>query len=153
MRNPAYDELPFAKKSSGLRSFARRQRAAFALLTLLLLLVPAAHAAGNEAERGRQLFAKRCSQCHALDRNKTGPRLGGVYGRRAGSVPGFKYSKALQKAGFVWDAARLDRWLTDPESVVPHTKMDYPGSEAAERAAIIQYLKENSPQSKPQSKP
>ena len=123
------------------------------LLTLLLALAAAARGADDEAERGKQAFDKRCTSCHALDRNKKGPRLGGVYGRQAGTEPGFKYSKALKNAGFVWNAAQLDRWLTDTESVVRHNNMDFAVARASERAAIIQYLKENSPQTQSQSQP
>src|ERR1700759_1056486 len=55
------------------------------------------HAYGDaDAERGKQLFEKRCTGCHSLDQNKEGPHLRGVYGRHAGRLPGFTYSAALQ---------------------------------------------------------
>ncbi len=68
-------------------------------------------------KRGQDLFVRRCSGCHAPDFDKEGPRLRGVYGRRAAGVPGFAYSKAMKKLKFRWDDAQLDRWLQDPDAV------------------------------------
>jgi cytochrome c len=96
------------------------------------------------ASEGRQLFEKRCTGCHSLDSDKEGPRLRGVYGRKAGSVPGFAYSDALRSANFVWDADSLNRWLTSTESVVHDNDMDFSVPKAEERAAIIQFLRESS---------
>jgi cytochrome c len=56
---------------------------------------------------GKALFEKRCSGCHALDRDKEGPRLGGVYGRTAGSLESFPYSEALKKSGIKWTEENL----------------------------------------------
>jgi cytochrome c len=86
------------------------------------------------------LFEKRCGGCHSLDNDKEGPRLRGVYGRNAGSVPTFKYSDALKAARFTWDAATLDRWLSDTGSVVPDNDMDFHVPRADERADIIEFL-------------
>ena len=61
------------------------------LLTLALLVFPKISRAADDGEAGKQLFEKRCTGCHALDRNKEGPRLGGVYGRPAGTAPSFNY--------------------------------------------------------------
>lgn len=96
------------------------------------------------AVSGQELFAKRCGGCHSLDRDKEGPRLRGVYGRRAASVESFGYSEALKKSQLRWDDETLDRWLTDSEALVPNTDMTFRVPEAAERSAIIQYLKETS---------
>ena len=70
-----------------------------------------------DASHGRQLFGERCSGCHALDSNKTGPMLGGVVGRKAGSASGYGYSPALNSAGLIWSADNLDRWLADPRKI------------------------------------
>lgn len=91
--------------------------------------------------RGKELFEKRCGGCHSLDNDKEGPHLRGVYGRKAGSVPGFKYSDAMKNASLTWDAASLDRWLTDTESVVPDNDMDFHVPKADERADIIEFLR------------
>src|SRR5713226_6326205 len=76
-----------------------------------------------ETSPGKQMFEKRCTGCHALDNEKTGPRLRGVYGRPAGSVPSFPYSEAIRNSRVIWDGSSLDRWLTDPDAFVPDNDM------------------------------
>ena len=92
------------------------------------------------ADDGRNIFVKRCSGCHALDINKEGPRLGGVFGRRAGTVPDFGYSDALRKSGIVWDERRLMKWLENPQAVVPGSDMEFRVADANERLALVRYL-------------
>ncbi|MGH8336515.1 MAG: c-type cytochrome [Gammaproteobacteria bacterium] len=70
----------------------------------------------------------------------------GVVGRPAGAVQTFKYSKALQGAKFTWDETKLDKWLTDTESVAPDNDMAFRVPKPDERAAIIAYLKSLSTQ-------
>ena len=96
------------------------------------------------AEGGKELFEKRCGGCHALDRDKEGPRLGGVYGRVAGSVDSFQYSAALKKSKITWTDATLDKWLTDTEKLVPDNDMSFHVEKPDERGEIIAYLKQNS---------
>jgi cytochrome c len=96
----------------------------------------------KEAMDGRAVFQKRCTGCHALDHEKVGPRLAGVLGRKAGSVPTFPYSDSLKKASFVWNEHLLDQWLTDPESLVPDNDMGFRLNSPDEREAIITFLKE-----------
>ena len=92
---------------------------------------------------GKALFEKRCGGCHALDRDKEGPRLGGVYGRTAGSVDSFQYSDALKKSGIKWTEETLDKWLTNTEQLVPNNDMTFHVEKPDERAEIIAYLKQN----------
>jgi len=92
-------------------------------------------------DRGKEVFLRRCSGCHSQDVNKEGPRLRDVYGRRAATQPGFDYSDALRKSGSRWDETTLDRWLTDPDAMVPDTDMAFRLNDAAERKAVIAYLK------------
>jgi len=113
----------------------------FALIVPLPLLLYSATAAGTDPPRGQQLFERRCTGCHRLDDVRSGPRLRGVFGRAAGADPGFPYSNALKSARLTWDEATLDRWLTDPEAVVPNNDMAFRISNADERAEIIAYLK------------
>lgn len=94
----------------------------------------------------KQLFEKRCGGCHSLDRDKEGPRLGGVYGRMSGTVDSFQYSDALKNSKIKWDAESLDKWLTDPEQVVPNNDMAFHLENAGERREIIAHLQENSRQ-------
>ena len=90
---------------------------------------------------GKETFVKRCGGCHDLERDKAGPRLRGVFGRKAATGGSFEYSDALRKSGVVWDAATLDKWIADPDSVAPGTDMAFRSNNASERAAIIEYLK------------
>jgi cytochrome c len=90
---------------------------------------------------GKALFEKRCGGCHALDRDKEGPRLRGVYGRAAGTVESFQYSEALKKSGLKWTDENLDKWLSDTESLVPDNDMAFHVEKADERNEIIAYLK------------
>lgn len=101
--------------------------------------------AGNAAN-GKLLFEKRCTGCHSLDKNKEGPRLRDVYGRRAGSVQDFSYSDELKSADITWDEVSLDKWLINPDGLVPNSDMAFHISSAEERADIIQFLRLSSGQ-------
>jgi cytochrome c len=94
---------------------------------------------GN-ADQGKIIFEKRCTGCHSLDQDKEGPHLRGVFGRKAGKIEKFPYSDGMKNAQFTWDAAALDKWLTDTESVVPDNDMSFHVPNAQERADIIQFL-------------
>lgn len=100
-----------------------------------------------DPDHGQQLFAERCSACHALGSNKYGPALSGIIGRRVGSAPGYPYSPALKTASFVWSIDNLDRWLTDPQKFIPGTKMPVRVLERTSRRDIISYLQRESGQS------
>jgi cytochrome c len=117
-----------------------------ALLAAFALLVTgtSVFAAGQSNGGGKELFEKRCGGCHALDRDKKGPRLRGVYGRVAGSVDSFQYSDALKKSKITWTDETLDQWLTDTEKLVPGNDMTFHVENVAERADIIAYLKQTS---------
>jgi cytochrome c len=103
--------------------------------------------APDHAALGEAVYA-RCLACHALAYDRTGPRHCGLFGRRAGSVPGFAYSAAMRRSDIVWTARTLDLFLSNPTRAVPGTTMGYAGiTDRAERAALIDYLKQanNSP--------
>ena len=100
----------------------------------------------GDATRGKALFEKRCSGCHSLDEDREGPRLRTVYGRKAGSVSGYPYSKALQSSKVTWDDVSLEKWLTNPDSFVPENNMSFYAPKADERADIIRFLKVTSEQ-------
>ena len=93
---------------------------------------------------GATLFKQQCATCHTIDPTETvrqGPALSKIIGRQAGKADGFHYSPGLAKADFVWDEARLDAWLTNPQAVIPDTVMAYRQAKPETRAAIIAYLK------------
>jgi cytochrome c len=94
---------------------------------------------------GAALFRQQCATCHTTNLSepvREGPPLVKIVGRPAGKVDGFRYSAGFAKADFVWDDARLDAWLTNPQEVIPGTIMAYRQSKAETRATIIAYLKE-----------
>jgi cytochrome c len=117
------------------------------LQTVLFVAGIAVAAAGpvraQDAAAGAAAFASQCGICHAVaeGRNMVGPSLFGVVDRLAGMIPGYHYSAAMRGSGLTWDAATLDRYLTSPGAVVPHTIMTYGGlQDARTRADLIAYL-------------
>jgi cytochrome c len=103
-------------------------------------LVPAEVTLAGDHIHGKDVFEKRCTGCHALTTDREGPRLQGVFGRRIASVPGFPYSAALRQTQMVWNEETLDRWLTDPDSFIPNSNMDFRVPKAQERKDLIAYL-------------
>ena len=101
---------------------------------------PADAGAGN-AGHGKQVFASRCAGCHTLEQHREGPKLGGVFGRASGTAPGFIYSFELKKAAVKWDEQSLDKWLANPDSVVPMNNMYFHVAKAEQRRDLIAYLK------------
>jgi cytochrome c len=94
---------------------------------------------------GATLFKQQCATCHTTnlgDAARQGPSLFNVVGRRVGTVDGFHYSAGFAKADFVWDDARLDAWITNPQEMIPGSIMAYRQAKPEVRAAIIAYLKE-----------
>ena len=103
-------------------------------------LLVAALAAGDP-KAGEAVYS-RCLGCHALEYNRTGPKHCGLFGRHAGTVPGFDYSPAMKRSKLVWSEKTLERFLADPPATVPGTTMTYAGvPDAKERADLIAYLK------------
>jgi cytochrome c len=96
-----------------------------------------------DLDNGESKFAL-CSTCHTLPEggpNMTGPNLHGIFGRKAASVAGFSYSDGLKAAGWTWDAAHIDTWITDPKAVIPGTKMTFAGlKDPKDRTDVIAYL-------------
>ncbi len=92
-----------------------------------------------------KLFANQCGTCHTVEHGappRQGPNLAGVVGRRAGSLPDFKYSAAFAHADFTWDDAHLDQWLTNPQAMLPGAIMVYRQANPKTRQIIIAWLKE-----------
>ena len=109
----------------------------------LLAALPAPYNTGD-LENGRRQFGL-CRSCHTVAEggpNLTGPNLHGVFGRNAGAVEGYRYSEALQTAGFAWDAERLDAWLANPRTYLPGNRMTFAGlADPKKRLDLIAYLK------------
>ncbi len=121
----------------------RRSRAArrLAPVAMLAIAYPGQSLASGDPVHGQQVY-KVCAACHAIEKNGAGPKHQGILGRTAGTVPDYRYSPALQKSGIVWTDETLDKWLADPQAVVPGTKMFYALESAQDRADVIEFLKQ-----------
>jgi cytochrome c len=99
---------------------------------------------GAEPASEQQAFNNACRTCHIMREgdNRLGPNLHKVVGRKAGSISGYNYSSAMKEADFVWDEAKLDRFIANPDEVVPgHNMKPYGGLASKEdRAKIIAFL-------------
>jgi cytochrome c len=102
----------------------------------------AALAGDGDAVQGKAVFEKRCTGCHAMAVDRKGPRLAGVYGRKAGNIAGFTYSAGLKNSGVTWNDATLEKWLSDPDLMVPDNNMSFSVPKAEERRNLIAYLKQ-----------
>ena len=103
-------------------------------------------AAVSNIEKGRKVF-ETCIACHDPSLpTKTGPDLRRVFGRKSGTVPGFRYSRAMKNARIVWDEVTLDAYLAEPQEMLPGNAMPYPGlPPPAERRDLIAFLKTYTP--------
>lgn len=106
-------------------------------------------APANPTAGGAQIFQQQCALCHANRagaQNKAGPNLYGIFGRKSGSLPGYRYSPAMRNAGIVWREQTLDRFLAAPNRFVPGTTMAYQGiPDEKVRQKLIAYLKSKTP--------
>ena len=96
----------------------------------------------GDIKAGKKVF-KKCKACHKVKkgRNGVGPTLYNIVGAPAGAVEGFRYSKAMENSGLVWDAATLSRFLAAPKAVVPSTKMAFRGlKKQSDIDDVIAYL-------------
>jgi cytochrome c len=112
------------------------------LAASLCLLGTRAEAAGDAAA-GKLLFTQKCGLCHSVEqgKNKIGPSLYGVVGRKAGSLDGYTYSDAMKNANRTWNDATLDDYLTNPRQKIPGVKMIFIGlPEETDRQNVIAYL-------------
>ena len=117
----------------------------FALIAVAALLAcGAAHA--QDTARGEQLYIE-CIACHSFDNEaeELGPGLGGLFGRQAGALENFYYSRALATSGIIWNEETLNAFIADPQAAVPTNRMPYSGMRDEEdRADLIAYLMEMS---------
>jgi cytochrome c len=113
---------------------------AFAAMFVLAIGI-ASPALAQDAAHGKIVF-QACTACHATDRtNHVGPGLAGIIGRKAGTAPGFRYSRAMKRSGIVWDKKALNAYLETPQKVVPGNRMPFAGlKDAQDRADVIAYL-------------
>lgn len=116
---------------------------ATALCLALVVLTPP-WALAQEPDAGQLVFNNTCRTCHTMRQgdNRLGPNLAGIVGRKAGSLSDYGYSSSMKNADLTWDKANLDRFIANPDQVVPGNNMKpYGGlSSADERAKLIAYL-------------
>lgn len=131
--------------------------------TVLALVLAAGPALGADAEHGARVF-KKCGSCHAIGkdaeaRKKTGPHLNGLFGRRAGTVEGFKYSKSMQRAsadGLTWTADTLAVFIENPKNLISRTRMGFGGVKSeSDRMDLLAYLRgfSDNPRDIPEAEP
>ncbi len=115
---------------------------------MIVGLATSAQAQAQDAAAGEKVFLV-CRACHEIGPNAkiaVGPVLNGVVGRQAGTFPGYNYSAANKDSGIVWTPEVLDKYLTNPQAVVPHTKMIFPGlKDDQKRKDVIAYLEQFDP--------
>ncbi len=115
------------------------------ILAVSLLLSNIGNAQSSDAiERGNALFRVKCGACHSVTCNRQGPKLEGLFGRRAGSVADFRqYTAELKASGIVWTDETLDAYLRDPSKFVPGTSMDTWGrvEDANDRRMLIDHMR------------
>jgi cytochrome c len=115
------------------------------LIALAISAGLAASAQAQDAAAGEKDFVV-CRACHQIGpgaKIAVGPVLNGVVGRKAGTYPGYDYSPANKDSGLVWTPEELDKYLTNPQTVVPHTKMIFPGlKDAQKRKDVIAFLQQ-----------
>jgi cytochrome c len=115
----------------------------------------------GDVEAGEKAFSK-CKGCHQLGagaKDRIGPHLNGIFGRRAGAHEGYKYSKSMQRAGddgLTWTAETLDAYIENPRALVSKTRMSFRGMKDAEdRANLLAFLRDYSdnPSNLPEAEP
>jgi len=99
-------------------------------------------------ENGRKIYAT-CAACHEPGvPSNPGPDLRGVFGRKIGTVPGFRYSRAMKTSRIVWDETTLNAYLVEPQELLPGNAMPFPGLPRPEdRRDLLAYLKTSNPKS------
>jgi len=117
----------------------------FIIMGMILIILTVSIANTADLVKGKKVF-KKCVACHSLEegKNKIGPPLNNLLGRKAGSVKGYKYSKAMKNSGVVWNEESLDKFLTKPRKFIPKTKMSFRGiKKKSLRDDLISFFKNN----------
>ena len=111
---------------------------------LITLLAAGVARADGDAARGQAKFGD-CAACHRLEAgaNNVGPSLHGIFTRKAGEIADFRYSPAMKRSGIAWTPEALDKFISDPQVMVPANRMPYAGmASAGDRADLIAYLQD-----------
>ena len=126
-------------------AFPNMKHTPTALLSVFVaLLFSVTTVAAADVAKGKRVYNK-CKACHVVnkEKNKIGPHLVGLFGRKAGTVAGFKYSKSMKTSGIVWNEKTLDAYLKKPRTMIKGTRMAFAGlRKDKDRANLIAYLKQ-----------
>jgi cytochrome c len=143
LRAPQLDSSKPSTPSSRRSRYSVSTRAFRVATSALIALISSgqAYAAGDPA-LGKSLYQNQCAACHALDFNGVGPLHRGVFGRQAGKVASYNYSASLKSSGLLWNEANLEKWLADPEKLVPGQKMGLNVADSKDRADLIAFIKQ-----------
>ena len=117
----------------------------FIVIGMIIIILTVSIANTADTVKGKKVF-KKCVACHSLEegKNKMGPPLNNLLGRKAGSVEGYKYSKAMKNSSVVWNEESLDKFLTKPRKFIPKTKMSFRGiKKKSLRDDLISFFKNN----------
>ena len=118
------------------------------LLIIAVLAASSTAALAQDVAAGEQSF-KKCLPCHSVGegaKNKVGPVLNGLEGRKSGSIEGFTYTDANKNSGITWDEAAFKDYIKDPRAKIPNTKMIFPGIKNEKEAGDLwAYLKQFGP--------
>ena len=115
-----------------------------AAISLIIICAAAPTLAAGDPAAGQKVFNK-CKTCHEVDqpKNKVGPNLVGLFGRKAGSVADFKYSDAMKNSNVVWTETTLAEYVKQPKEFIVGNKMTFPGLKSDQEVAdLIAYLKQ-----------
>jgi cytochrome c len=131
------------------RNFTTVAALMWGLVFAAAIIVSAAPARSETPNVGPEAFNNNCRTCHSAKEgdNRLGPSLNKVIGRKAGTAPGYSnYSQGLKSSGITWDEATLDKFITNPDAVVPNNNMKpFKGvTDETVRTKIIAFLKSNS---------
>ena len=111
----------------------------------IVIVTSAGGAWAQDLAAGENSF-KKCLPCHSVGeeaKNKVGPVLNGLEGRKSGTIDGYNYSEANKKSGITWDEKAFVEYITDPRAKIPGTKMVFAGIKSEnEKAALWAYLKQ-----------
>ena len=116
----------------------------FVITGIITIMLVFSSANADDPVNGKKVF-KKCAACHSLQegKNKIGPSLHNLLDRNAGSVEGYKYSKAMKNSDVVWDEESLDKFLTKPRKFIKKTKMSFLGiKKKSLRDDLISFFKQ-----------
>jgi cytochrome c len=112
------------------------------IIVMMTLLPLASASADGDPARGEARFQE-CAACHKLEAgvNEVGPSLHGVFARKAGGLSDFRYSPAMKRSGIDWTPETIEKYIADPQALIPANRMPYAGmANASDRADLIAYL-------------